>query len=184
MVQNAILQSEYSTTMNISRLGTLRPDTNIPEWLISPPVSVPYFDGSELAFTLAGLTEADTRDVQKAVDAFLALDSDARRAASSYVFKNYQKFADAVGEGDIDCHPASPERIWDHVHPTDVYVSRRDRRDMAIYVQIAARCDWEPEHGLQIIYRDGNELSRVSGQDGHLTHTDAYDLPEEEDRIV
>lgn len=51
-------------------------------------------------------------------------------------------------------------------------------------MQIAAECDWEPEHGLLIVYRNGNELSRVSDQDGHLTHTDAYDLPEQEDRIA
>lgn len=54
---------------------------------------------------------------------------------------------------------------------------------MAVYVQIAAECDWEPEHGLQIIYRRGVEFCRVSDQDGHLTYSDAYDLPESEDRI-
>jgi hypothetical protein len=37
---------------------------------------------------------------------------------------------------------------------------------------------------LQIVYRRGSELSRVSAQDGHLTHTDAFDLPEDQDRIA
>jgi len=51
-------------------------------------------------------------------------------------------------------------------------------------VQITAECEWEPEHGLQIVYRDGSELKRVSQQDGHLTYVDAYGLPESEDRIA
>jgi len=49
---------------------------------------------------------------------------------------------------------------------------------------IAAECDWEREHGLQIIYRHGCELSRVSAQDGHVTHTDAFGLPEDQDKIA
>ncbi len=43
-----------------------------------------------------------------------------------------------------------------------------------MYVQIAADCDWEPEHGLQLVYRGGNELVRVSEQDGHLTNDPGY----------
>ncbi len=68
--------------------------------------------------------------------------------------------------------------------PTEVFVSRRSERDRAIYVQITADCDWEPEHGLQIVYRRGSELSRVSDLDGHLTHSDADDLAEEQDKIA
>ncbi len=46
---------------------------------------------------------------------------------------------------------------------------KEDQNDNLIYIQIAAECDWEEEHGLQIIYKNGNQLSRVSEQDGHLT---------------
>ncbi len=170
--------------MNIPELGPLHPDSTIPEWLVSAPISVPYFDGRPLTFTLDGLTEADTEDVQKAVQAFLALGSDARLAASPYVFQNYRRMVDAVGEGELECQVATPEAVWAHVHPSEIYVSRRDRRDKLIYIQITAECDWEQEHGLQIVYRQGNVLSRVSDQDGHLTHTDAYDIPEDQDRIA
>jgi hypothetical protein len=170
--------------MNIPQLGPLHPDSGIPEWLVSEPVSVPYFDGRPLRFTLDGLTEADVQEVQSAVGAFLALDSAARLEASPYVFRNYQRMVDAVGEDQVECQVASPEAIWAHVHPSEIFVSRRSRRDQLIYIQITAECDWEREHGLQIVYRRGSELSRVSDQDGHLTHTDAYDIPEDQDKIV
>ena len=89
-----------------------------------------------------------------------------------------------MGEEDIECRVSVPEAVWAHVQPTGIVVSRRHRRDCAIYVQITANCDWEPEHGLQIIYRRGCELSRVSDYDGHLAHADAYGLPEDQDRII
>jgi hypothetical protein len=170
--------------VNIPQLGPLKPHSRFPDWLVSGLVSVPYFDGLPLTFTLDGLTDVDTDDVQSAVETFLALGSDARLAASSYVFQNYRCMVDAVGQEDVGFHVARPEAIWEHVHPSAVFISRRHRRDQLIYVRITAECDWEPEHGLQLVYRRGSELSRVSDQDGHLTHTDAYGIPENQDRIA
>jgi Domain of unknown function (DUF6985) len=170
--------------MNIALLGTLKPHPKIRSWLVSEPVSVPYFDGQLLTFTLDGLTEADTKDAESAVAAFLGLRSDARLAASRYVFQNYRRMVEVVGEDEIDCRIGSPDDVWGHVQPTEIFISRRDRRDMLIYIQITAECDWEREHGLQIVYRRGSELSRVSDQDGHLTHTDAYDLSEDQDKVA
>ncbi len=170
--------------MNIPKLGPLRRDSRFPELLESEPISVSYFDGLPLTFTLEDLTEGDTEDVRIAIDAFLAMTPEARLAAGQYVFQNYLRIVDAVGADEIDCHVARPEEIWRHVRPSAVFVARRHRRDQLIYIQIAANCDWDREHGLQIVYRRGNELCRVSDQDGHLTHTDAYDLPEDHDRIA
>ena len=51
-------------------------------------------------------------------------------------------------------------------------------------ISISAECDWEVEHGLQMVFRGGGRLSRVSDQDGHLTHSDVYDTPENEDKIA
>ena len=53
---------------------------------------------------------------------------------------------------------------------------------MGVYVQVACECAWESEHGLQLVFRQGATLSRVSDQDGHLTHADAYDLPEDQEQ--
>jgi len=183
-IQRVSREAKDLVTVNIPQLGPLHPDPRIPEWLISEPVSIPYFDGIRLTFILDGLTDPDTEDIQSAVGAFLALGSDARLAVSSYVFQNYRRMVDAVGEGDVGFHVARPEAIWAHVHPSEIFISRRHHRDKLIYVQIAAECDWEREHGLQLVYRRGSKLSRVSDQDGHLTHTDAYNIPEEQDRIA
>jgi hypothetical protein len=170
--------------MNIPTLGALKPDPDIPEWLRCEPREIPFFDGQKLPFILDALEEADEQDVESAIAAFLKLGPADRLAASQYVFANYTRTAELVGEEDLDCQVESEKAIWQHVHPSEVFISRRHRRDRAIYISITAGCDWEREHGLQIVYRRGLELARVSDQDGHLTHADAYDLSEDQDKIV
>src|SRR5262245_62067359 len=118
--------------MKITRLGSLHADTDIPEWLVSKPVAVPYFDGLELKFTLCGLKDTDELDANAAIESFLKLSSSDRLSASPHVFKNYREMADAVGEEDLGCTIKSERSIWKHVHPSEIYVKRRRRRDKSI----------------------------------------------------
>jgi hypothetical protein len=53
-------------------------------------------------------------------------------------------------------------------------VSRRAYGDKGVYVSIECNCDWEPEHGLQIVLKNGSEVTKVGPYDGHLTNSDAY----------
>lgn len=96
---------------------------------------------------------------------------------------NYSDFVEAVGTDEFDFIINAPDDVWMHVQPSEIHVLRRAYGDQKVYVSVAANCDWEEEHGLQIVYREGKQLNRVSDQDGHVTHSDAYGLPESEDRI-
>ena len=49
---------------------------------------------------------------------------------------------------------------------------------------MACECEWEQEHGLQLVFRQGKKLTRVSDQDGHLTKADAYGIPDNEDKLL
>jgi hypothetical protein len=84
--------------MNIPALGELMPHEDVPEWLGSQPIAVPYFDGLPLPFILDGLTEEDAPDVAAAVGAFLALGPADRRAASPYVFTKFREMVEIVGD--------------------------------------------------------------------------------------
>lgn len=169
--------------MKIAALGPLTPDEDVPEWLVSSPVAIPYFDGQELTFTLDALDDDDAVAIEEAIRSFLALGPKDRLAASPHVFLNYQQTLEDVGPEDLSCSIASADEVWSHVDPIEIFVSKRGRRDDLIYIKITAECDWEDEHGLQIIYRGGSTLSRVSDEDDHLTYADAYDLPEDQDKI-
>lgn len=35
-------------------------------------------------------------------------------------------------------------------------------------------CAWEPEHGLQLVLREGRSITKLGPYDGHLTHSDAF----------
>jgi hypothetical protein len=170
--------------MTIPELGTLRPDESIPEWLVSDAIQIPYFDGSPLAFTLDGFEEQDEAALQCSVRAFLALTSADRVAASEYLFQHYKRYAAIMDDEDLGCWPEKAQDIWQHVKPSAITLARRGSRDDHVYVRIEAECAWDPEHGVQIIYRSGHQLSRVSEQDGHLTHSDAFNWPDDKDVIV
>ncbi len=70
-----------------------------------------------------------------------------------------------------------PGDIWSHVQfGSDFVVSRRadgDDED-GIYFSLECNCDWEPEHGLQLVIGDGRTVRKVGAFDGHLTNADAY----------
>ncbi|HEY4244555.1 MAG TPA: hypothetical protein VGM88_32295 [Kofleriaceae bacterium] len=120
---------------------------------------MPYFAGAELTFVFDGIDGDDRLDeIAAAVRRFLALSTRDRDAAAPAVFENYR----AAHAADVEI--AGPADVWRHVHPDEIRVTRH----RAVYVQITAECDWEPEHGIQLIYREGWELTRVSEQDGHL----------------
>jgi hypothetical protein len=42
--------------MNIQTIGELRSHPNVPNWLMSSPIAIPYFDGLPLAFIFNGFT--------------------------------------------------------------------------------------------------------------------------------
>ena len=167
--------------MKFKNLGELKQNENNKEYWESGEVEIPYFDNISLKFTIK-LNQGDfIDDFEKAVDNFLKLSAEDRLKISQYVYKNYQEFTNSVGEGkSIDIF--DEREVWKHVHPSEIIVSRRSK-DKLVYVQIIAENDWEEEHGIQLVYKEGKELSRVSICDGHLTHSDAFGLSEKEDSI-
>ena len=169
--------------MNIAHLGELTPDPQVEAWMVSPEVEIPCFPGTRLRFILMDFRGDPAPDeFTAAVRNPLGLSVERRMEATACVFKNYVGFVASVGEEDVDVKIAIPSDVWEHVQPTGVYVQRGGPGDK-VYVSITAECAWEQEHGLQIVYREGSELSRMSDQDGHLTNSEAYALPDGEDYI-
>jgi hypothetical protein len=171
--------------MTIQPIGKLERDADIPEWLRSAPIPVPYFGGLALPFVLRGAEDDSApADFESALSAFFRLGAVEQEQAGRYIFQLYRQFIEAVGEDEFDFTIPSASAVWDFITPTEIHISRRLRRDQLVYVEILAECRWEIEHCLVVIYRGGSALSRVSEQDGHLTTSDAFDFPEERDTII
>jgi hypothetical protein len=128
------------------------------------------------------IEEADT-----ALTNFLKLSINDRDSISKLAYGNCQSFLDIVSFEEAD-EPLRQikniHEIWNFVHPTEIYITRRPYKDQDIYLTVACECDWEQEHGLQLVFRQGRQLTRISDQDGHLTEADAYDKPDEEDELL
>jgi hypothetical protein len=73
-----------------------------------------------------------------------------------------------------------PSDVWSYVQFGSIfYVSRRADGDAedGVYLSLECSCDWEVEHGLQLVLRDGRAVTKVGPFDGHLTNADAFADP-------
>ncbi|MBB6499247.1 DUF6985 domain-containing protein [Pedobacter cryoconitis] len=172
-------------------IGTLTGDDSLLDWWIGEEINIPFFEGEKVGISFTDYDpETDETFLEEADEAlkhFLALKTTDREAVSHLVYKNCLDFLDTIepDEADADLRSITHENeIWKFVQPTEIYVTRRLYEDENIYIQVACSCDWEQEHGLQLVFRQGKKLTRISGQDGHLTDADAYGKPDSEDLLL
>lgn len=172
-------------------IGTLTQSKDFSDWWVSQPLKVPLLGTSSLRITFKDFVpEADSGFIEEADAAlreFLEKGDEERHAISMLVYKNCTDFLSEVDYDEVDqpLHEIKEAtEIWRFVQPGDIYVERRHRRDKDIYICITCECSWEQEHGLQLVYRKGRKLTRVSEQDGHLTEADAYDKPDNQDELL
>ncbi len=181
------------TELQSTVLGTLTQDRSFADWYVADkPVGMPFFDGMPLEVTfmdvVRGEEAAFVAEADAVLTAFLQLTTTDRRAATPRVVANYEQMVDLSDIEPLEVDEANPDSIWRYVHPTEVYISRRPAHEGALdhdlYVQVDCNCDWEQEHGLQLVFRQGRMLTRVSEIDGHLTEADAYAKPDSEDEML
>ena len=87
---------------------------------------------------------------------FRASERDLLNEAARHVFRYYEDMSRDRDRGDPEYVEAAPERIWEHVQlGSELHVSRRTSGDQAIYISLECNCDWEPEHGLQLVFKEG-----------------------------
>jgi len=141
------------------------------------PVPIAVLGGKLCTICLEGYTWDKKKDeFDAAIANFLSLDAAALREAEGYVFQYYKDYEAGWKSYDDDFKPIkSPGDVWAHVRfgkePT---VSRRRYGDKGIYISLECGCDWEEEHGLQIVFKNGLKVNKVGSYDGHLTNSDAY----------
>jgi hypothetical protein len=161
------------------RLGVVKPEGGATEWTASS-ISVPFFEGRMIPVSLGspGLSDAigpeDADAIDVALDAILALGASEQAAAGVLVLAYCHDCLDAIGAE----WPAArkmlaitnPAEIWSFVDNIQLHIRKDSRHgNPPIYVFVMAGCDWEEEHGLQLVYRGGNELIRVGQQDLTVT---------------
>jgi hypothetical protein len=161
-----------STRIHLPATGYLEQSEFDDWWTITVPVPML---GQSLPLTVKDFNPDDPAQrawialFDAAASAFLSADAEALVEAGPRVLSNCHEFIEAVGEEDWNramATCADPGEIFQFVHPQAIYLEFH-KATGSVYVTVACECDWEEEHGLQLVYRDGTTLSRVSSQDGH-----------------
>ena len=178
-------------TITSNIIGELIQDDNFPDWWTNENVSIPFFDNAKLPITymdvdpefdISFLIEAD-----QALSIFLAKSVKDRLLISDLVYQNFEKIRNEVDYpywSDSLRQINSSEEIWSFINPLGISITRRPYETKDIFIDISCNCEWEQEHGLQLVFRQGKKLTRVSQIDGHLTDADAYDIPDEHDKLL
>ena len=178
-------------TVKSDVIGELVQDPEFEDWWESQEVSLPFFDNNPYKVTFMGFIPEEDPDfvmeADRALTSFLQKSEQDRLGLSQLVYQHCMDFLNEIGYDEADkplWDIKDATAIWKFVYPHDLYVSRRNRRDKDIYLNLACNCQWEQEHGLQLVFRQGKQLTRISDQDGHLTEADAYDIPDAEDTLL
>jgi hypothetical protein len=172
-------------------IGQLIQDEKFQDWWKSEEIPIPFFDNEKLSIVYMDYEPDNDEnfiyEADEALNNFLKLGQKDRLNVSKYVYGNLKDFIISVGLNDVDTELRNlkdDKQIWNYVDPMEIYVTRRPYNDKEVYIQISLNCDWEEEHGLQLVFRKGKKLTRVSDIDGHLTDADAYGKSDEEDKLL
>ncbi len=176
-------------TIESKVVGTLHQHEEIRDWWKSAPVHVELVDAELPVSFIEFEPERDgdfLKDAEEALTNFLELSSFYRLQMIKYIHQYFLEFSEYLDEKTFPekMKDVQPLAIWNFVYPTEIFVSRRLKNDKDIYIVLACECEWDKEHGLQLVFRKGMKLTRVSDQDGHVTEADAFDIPDSEDALL
>lgn len=171
--------------MEIPGIGTVTKDEEL-NWYLSEPITVPVLGNRTCRFVVEAYDEdPDKEAFHAAINNFLSTDESVLKKAEPHIFRYYQDCNRNWEEGD-DWFIAieSPGEIWSHIRlGTEPMVTRRAYGDKGIYISLECECDWEVEHGLQIVFKNGLEVNKIGQYDGNYTNADAYGDADFEDIV-
>lgn len=165
--------------MEMPGVGPLTLDEDL-GWYYSGPVVAGALRGAvgQIVVTEDYLVDDDQSAVHDAVATFLTMDDHALREASPHAFAYYLDTVRLVREQGWNLQLpeiAGQESVWDFVSfGAEFHVDRGSDGRGQVYVSIECECAWEPEHGLQLVFRAGRTVSKVGPFDGHLTNASAF----------
>ncbi|WP_282032630.1 DUF6985 domain-containing protein [Winogradskyella eximia] len=172
-------------------IGELNQDNQFEDWWHSLPIKIPFINNKTVEIAFMGFVpESDAlfiKDADEALKTFLEKSETDRLSLSHLAYKNCMDFLNAIEFDEADqplWNIKDENEIWNFIYPQTIFVTRRHRHDENIYINVTCECEWEQEHGLQLVFRQGKILTRISAQDGHITEADAYNKPDNEDKLL
>jgi len=103
---------------------------------------------------------------REAVRQALTLPHDVLHTAAPIVLQNYEMYREAMGDEELP--PLSdPTQVWDEVTFSYLFVPAHPDHSLQIpSFMLRAECSWDPEHGLEVRFRNG--VADAASQQGDL----------------
>jgi hypothetical protein len=101
---------------------------------------------------------------RSAVRLALELPPEVLTLAAPAVVQNYEVYREMLGDEELPPLQV-PEDVWKAVQPSYILVPRHFDVTIPTFM-LKAECDWDPEHGLVIRFRNGH--ADASSQQGEL----------------
>jgi hypothetical protein len=160
--------------MEIPGLGAVTEDSD--GLYSSAALLVPVLGNATCHILVDGYDDDPAKaDFHAAISTFLALDEPVLKAAGPAIFEYYQDVKSEIAADEEVVSITGSDDVWKHIHfGGEVTVSRDHYGDRRVYMSLECECDWEPEHGLQIVFRDGRTVTKIGPFNGHLTNAAAY----------
>lgn len=172
--RNTIHRKSITLTSITSRaLGTLTQGEFDDLWE-SKPVKLPFYNNLQIPIKYKDFVPSEDKsflkEADEAVQIFLSKTEADRLSWSKHIHQNCIDFLEMVEEDDsIEEWKRIPKNdIWNHLDIQEIHVSREPYEDKGIYIQLICDCEWEEEHGLQLVFNKNGDLIRVSAIDGHI----------------
>ncbi len=141
----------------------------------SDPVPVPFLRGHRCSFLFE--EDPDDPDVRAAMKRLLNPKSKLLAAFEPHVVAYCKdvlaRYPPESPRPDVKLE--KPGDVWSHVDFGFEFAVTRE--EDGIYFSLECNCDWEEEHGLQLVIRDGHVVVKVGPFDGHLTNSRAFGDP-------
>jgi hypothetical protein len=147
-------------------IGQLKQNEHFEDWFESVPVEIPYFEGQKLKVTFTEAMYKPYMDcADNALGNFLNKNSEERVNDSELVYKYYSETLNFGYTKPLNLN--SKDEIWKFIKPSEIMIDWDENENF--YLCVSCGCEWEEEHGLQLVFKNGEKLTRASGHDGQYT---------------
>ncbi len=164
------------------------------DWVSAKEIPIPFFENKAytIRFEAAKSTEDYFEKAEEAIGNFFNYTNELKEEAEKNAYEMWVNFNESCGfldniemYSEVQDPPdwmlhslnnmkklsnlTDTSKVWQYISPLEVVVTKdRFALDKEIYIQVLCNCDWDEEHGIQFVFKEGKELIRVSEQDGDL----------------
>lgn len=141
-------------------LGQLTQNEYDTDMFESKPVKIPYFDFKEIVVAFFEPTHPPQLIASdKVIDNFLHLNSKNKEKDAHLVYKYYKTTLELGYTKTLKIKEVKD--IWNFVIPSEIIIDSDENGDFYLYVSCG--CEWEEEHGLQLVFKNGQTLIKAEG---------------------